>query len=144
MATVPGAQRNPVPRGLAIAHVLLAVGALAPAAVLADPGYDDASYGDISQATFGVAAAAPAIAEGASASRDDASYGDAGHATFAVELATPDEAIARAGHDDVVYPSAEPRRTAEAAVASGGVPEGAEARTAGGSRVAVAPAAPAR
>jgi hypothetical protein len=126
MATVRSVHRNPVPRGLAIAPLLLALGAFAPAA-LAEPqaSHDDVSYGDIPQATLG-AAAAPAtgaVADG----HDDVSYGSAPLATFAFDLPAADPSVAL-GRDDVTYPAAEPQRSGEAAVATTGVVEGAEVR----------------
>ena len=92
-------------------------------------GYDDVSYGDIPQATFGAAAAtaADAVADG----HDDVSYGAAPRVSFALDFPAADETVAL-GHDDVTYPTAEPRRTSEAAVAT----SGDEARTSGESRVA--------
>ena len=94
-----------------------------------DRGYDDVSYGDIPQATFGAAAAtaADAVADG----HDDVSYGAAPRVSFALDFPAADETVAL-GHDDVTYPTAEPRRTSEAAVAT----SGDEARTSGESRVA--------
>ncbi len=129
MATVRSAHRNLVPRGLAIAPLLLALGTFAPAA-LADPqpSHDDVAYGDIPQATFG-ASAAPAASESAPASYDDATYGAVPRDAFALELGTPEEPIALDGHDDVTYPSAVPGRSAEAAIATSPVREGGEVRT---------------
>ncbi len=92
-------------------------------------GFDDVSYGDIPQATFGGAAApaADAVADG----HDDVSYGAAPRTSFALDLPAADETVAL-GHDDVTYPTAEPRRSSEAAIAT----SDDEARTSGEARVA--------
>ncbi len=135
MTTVRSAQHHPIPRGLAIAPLLLVLGALAPAAAVADPlQYDDVSYGDIPAASFGQAIAAPAngaIADG----RDDVLYGAPARAAIAGDSPATDEAIALR-YDDVTYPAAEPQRAGEAAVATSNVAEGNEVRASSGSRVA--------
>ena len=126
MATVRSVHRNPVPRGLAIAPMLLALAGFAPAA-LAEPqaSHDDVSYGDIPQATLGAApaTATDAVADG----HDDVSYGAAPREAFTLDLPVADPTVAL-GRDDVTYPAAEPRRSAEASVAKSGVVEGAEVR----------------
>ncbi len=124
MTTVRTALSNPVPRRLAAP--LLAAALLVPAAAIAEPSYDDVSYGDIPAATFsGEPTATPAGGTGALA-YDDVTYGP--HATFALDLPSRD-ALAVDGHDDVTYPAAADRRVEpEAAVASSESREGAAVR----------------
>ncbi len=115
---------------IAVSGFLLAAGSTFASDDMAGRGYDDVSYGDIPQATFGATAATAreAIADG----HDDVSYGSAPHASFALDLPAA-ETIAL-GHDDVTYPTAEPRRSTEATIAA----SGDVAQASGESRVAAA------
>ncbi len=114
---------------IAVSGFLLGAGSTYAGDDVARRGYDDVSYGDIPQATFGAAAgtAAGAVADG----HDDVSYGAAPRASFEIDL--PAAETVALGHDDVIYPTAEPRRSTEATIAT----SGDEAQASGESRVAV-------
>ncbi len=128
------AQRNSHP---VIVPLLIALGALAPAAAFADPqpSHDDVAYGDIPAAAFGATAAAAPADEAVADGHDDVSYGAVPRAAIALDLPTADEAVAD-GHDDVSYPTAEPQQSTEAAIATSGVAVGEEVRASDGKRVA--------
>ncbi len=106
-----------IARGATIAGLYVAIAGGVPAFADDLPpnagSYDDASYGDMSHATFaGVPAAATTDDLSPYArSHDDASYGDASHQTFTAELMGPDEKLA-GRYDDVEYPTRD-RRPAE-------------------------------
>ncbi len=109
-----------------LAAPLLAAAILVPAAALAEPSYDDVSYGDIPAATFAGEPAATSSGETGALAYGDVVYGP--HATFALEFPSRD-ALPADGHDDVTYPAAPARRDrVDAAVASSTARESAEVR----------------